>query len=214
MAEMVISIKRSTLIALMLVILLVFIGINQYLIFSINSALSKGVSISGRIVEKTPQITTQTEPTGEQASSDIVQQIYDEVVPKEGAQTDYGITFSNEGLQTLVGHQRSISLSGEDQQRYIKIGTSPDTACEYCCGIGERGALRDDGNIACGCAHNIALAGLIKYLIQQGYTDEQILDEIQKWKAYFFPRGYVTEVLQERGISPESVGLPTQRGGC
>lgn len=204
MTEYTITISKNTLIMIMLLFLIGLVGLNQYLILSINSVIK--TLITGRAI-------ISQEGTVSQEGSDLVQQIYNEVVPKEGSPTDYGLTFSEQGLQTLVDYQL-ISLTGEDQQRYIKIGSSPDTACEYCCGIGERGALRDDGNIACGCAHNIALAGLIKFLIQQGYTDEQILEEIQRWKAYFFPRGYVIEVLEERGINPESVGLPTQRGGC
>lgn len=143
-----------------------------------------------------------------------INQIAEEVLVKEGEVTEYGLTFSTNGLNTLVDYANSISLTGDDQQRYISIGTQPNTACEYCCGIGNRGALRNDGRIACGCAHNIAFAGLIKYLIQEGYTDEQILDEILRWKSYFFPRDYLAEVLKERGISPEASGLPAQRGGC
>jgi len=201
--EIVITINRDLLVVIMLVFLVVLVGINQYLIFSITGAITRA-PITGRIVEE-------VQPTG---ITGIAQQIYEEVVPNEGEQTGYGIAFSTDGMNTLVNYYRSIELTGNEQERFINIGTKPDTSCEYCCGIGEGAAITEDGRAKCGCAHHLALIGLIKYLIQQGYTDEQILDETQRWKAYFFPQGYVSEVLEERGISPESAGLPTQRGGC
>ena len=203
--EIVIAINKDLLVAIMLIFLVVLVGINQYLIFSINSAIAR-VPIRGRVI--TPEEMAPTETTN------IAKQIYEEVVPKEGEQTDYGITFSTDGMNTLVGYYRSIELTGEERDRFIKIGTQPDTSCEYCCGIGDGPAITEDGRARCGCAHHLALIGLIKYLVKQGYTDQQILNEIQRWKAYFFPQGYVSEVLQERGISPESAGLPVQRGGC
>jgi len=200
-----ISISKNVIVVVMLVFLIGLIGINQYLISSINSAVGKS-PLTGRAV--TPQEGTTSE------GDNVVQQIYDEVVPKEGSDTGYGITFSTNGMNTLVGYYRSIELTGNGQEKFIAVGTQPNTGCEYCCGIGNGEAITSDGRTRCGCDHHLALIGLIKYLIQQGYSDEQILGEIQKWKAYFFPQGYVSEVLEERGINPESAGLPTQRGGC
>lgn len=198
--EAVITIGNDLLVAIMLVFLTVLVGINQYLVFSINSAMAR-VPVTGRAAA--PEETT-----------DIVQQIYEEVVPNEGERTEYGITFSADGMNVLVDYYRSIELTGSERERFINIGTQPDTSCEYCCGIGDGPAITEDGRAKCGCAHHLALIGLMKYLVQQGYADDQIFQEIQRWKAYFFPQGYVSEVLQERGISPESVGLPAQRGGC
>jgi hypothetical protein len=152
MGRKTITIKASTIITIMLIALLGLVGINQYLIYSIST--------TGRIVaqvKQTGEIQSGIQ-SGTGVQSDIVQRIYEEVVPKEGTKTEYGLVFSNQGLQALVNYQQSIELNGNEQQRYIRLGTSQDTACEYCCGIGERGSLREDGNIACGCSHNIALA--------------------------------------------------------
>lgn len=186
--------------ALIIGLLVVVIIFQAYQITTLKSQISKGNIITGSTLEKTPA--TQLE------------EIKKEVLTEEGSATGYGLTFSNNGIKTLVGYASSIELSGDEQTRYVSIGNQPDTACEYCCGIGERGALTQDGRIACGCEHNIAITGLIRYLIKEGYSDEEILQEIQKWKSYFFPKDYLAEVLDERGVSPESVGLPVQRGAC
>lgn len=197
-----IKIDKDLLIILILLPLIGLLGLNQYLIHLINIE-----------VGETPKVELNSQGNTNQETN-IVQQIYDEVVPKERKQTDYSISFSTSGMNTLVGYYRSIELVGDKQEKFINVGTQQDTGCEYCCGIGDGQAITIDGKSRCGCAHHLALIGLMKYLVQEGYSNEQILSEIQKWKAYFFPKGYVSEVLQERGVNPESVGLPAQRGGC
>lgn len=189
-----IKITKNSIAVILLIFSLIALGVNQYLLFLLSSKLA------GETWEM-------------QTQANIVQQIYDKI-PKDGEQTEYGLVFSTSGLETLVDFYTTLELTSEEWDRFIDIGTSSDTACEYCCGMEERGSVDKDGNVLCGCAHNVALAGLVKYLVKQGYSDEEIFNEIQRWKAYFFPRGYVTETLQEMGISPEAVGLPAQRGGC
>ena len=128
-----------------------------------------------------------------------------------------GVSYDNveAGLSILTGYERSIALTGNDQQRYIEVATTQGNACEFCCGIGDAGFGTADGRLACGCSHNIAFGGLTKWLIQNtDYTNEQISGEIQKWKVLFFPEGSVTKELERRNIAPESVGLKSMVGGC
>ena len=145
--------------------------------------------------------------------------LYTEIAPK--GTPDYGnkagVSYDQveESLNALVGYDKGITLAGAGEKRYIKIGTSKETACEFCCGIGEAGFGTAEGEIACGCGHNIAFSGLSKWLIQNSsYSDEQIIEEIKKWKILFFPKAAVAKELQKRGISPDSTDLPSQRGGC
>ena len=56
---------------------------------------------------------------------------------------------------------------------------------------------------------------MTKWLIANSdYTDEEIIAEIKKWKILFFPELAARKEAQKQGISPESIGLPKQVGGC
>lgn len=182
MVAVTITISKFSLVAFMLVILIVLIGVNQYLISSISSGLARA-PVTGATVAPTQTRTQAPQTTTPQA-------------------TEYGISFSEDGFNTLVGYSR-LDLTSEQKERFIRIGTQERTACEACCGIGKGPAIDSNGNPRCGCGHNLALIGLMKYLVKNygdKYTDQQILDEVMKWKVFFFP--------QLAG------GSPAQRGGC
>src|SRR3989344_3434331 len=93
-----------------------------------------------------------------------------------------------------------MQLNSAQMERYIKIGSS--IACEYCCGA--KTLVFSDGERACGCAHSYAMRGLAKYLLTEhpDMTDEQILNELGKWKVLFFPGVHEkkAEVLKANGI--------------
>ena len=123
-------------------------------------------------------------------------------------------------LEEEIGFQ---NLTEGEKTRYIKIATTWGTACEFCCGL-KTSFGNEKGQRLCGCAHNIAFSGLAMWMIKQGYKDEEILTEIAKWKALFFPKQTLTKKLQdlekkgEEGIKeileefPEF--LPQMVGGC
>lgn len=119
--------------------------------------------------------------------------------------------------------ENKIILMGEELERYIAIGSQ--TACKYCCSA--QTLVRKDGSAACGCAHSQAMRGLAAYLIKehpQHYTDEELLNELNRWRAVFFPKQTLVGVLREKqeagepGIEemleefPEF--LPLMVGGC
>jgi hypothetical protein len=114
-------------------------------------------------------------------------------------------------------------LTEPELKRYKKIGSS--IACEYCCGA--KTLTREDGAAACGCAHSIMMRGLAAYLVKnhsQEFTDEQILEELTKWKITYFPKQTLSAELArlakdgEPGIEqilkefPDF--LPQMVGGC
>ena len=104
-------------------------------------------------------------------------------------------------------------LTDEQKARYIKIGSS--IACEYCCGA--KALVMKDGKPACGCAHSAAMRALTKYLLTKHgseYTDEQILDQLTKWKTLFFPKQMTAKLLQQSGNTQVSSQLPNMVGGC
>lgn len=122
----------------------------------------------------------------------------------------------------LTYGSQKIILTGSDLERYIKIGKL--TACKYCCGA--KTLVFDNGEAACGCEHSQMMRGLLAYLIknQPQLSDEKMLEELNKWRATFFPKQILQEVLAEKvrtgeeGIQeliaefPEF--LPQMVGGC
>ena len=107
---------------------------------------------------------------------------------------------------------QQIKLSGEGKDRYVRIVSS--ISCEYCCGV--ESIINKDGSAACGCAHSFAMRGVAKYLIKNHpneFTDDEILEELGKWKALFFPAqmGKKALVLQEKGIELNYINLASNR---
>jgi len=193
-------------------------GIVLMTILGIGLLLSRAVILPSKKEAGISQSQATTGTTSLQGSS-IAQNLLKEIIPI--GTPDYGekagVSYDEiqQSLNTLVGYNESITLDETQKQRYVKIGASPLTACEFCCGVGERGFAKSDGTLLCGCAHNIAFSGLTKWLIQNSfYTDEQIISEIGKWKILFFPKGSVEKEMQKRGITPSEGGLPEMRGGC
>lgn len=124
---------------------------------------------------------------------------------------------ANETIASLSAFDREaseklIELSGNEKERYIKIASQ--IACEYCCGA--KSLIFDDGKRACGCAHSYAMRGLAKYLLQNhpsDFTDDQILEELGKWKTLFFPGvlAQKAQVLKEKGIELNYINLASNR---
>lgn len=193
----------KTLDGIVLAAIIVLVGIIVFQFFLVSSLMS-GIG-TGSV-------------TGATTNSDVnalIAEIMPSGTPDYGNEAGVSYDSVEQSLQTLIGYQQSISLTGSDQDRFIEIATTPDTACEYCCGIGNAGFGTSDGSIACGCGHNIAFGGLTKWLIKNtDYTNEQIIQEISKWKILFFPGPAVASELQARGIDPATAGLASQVGGC
>ncbi len=115
-------------------------------------------------------------------------------------------------ISKLARYDQEIDLQGADLQRYVKIGTS--IACEYCCGANT--LVFATGAPACGCAHSYAMRGLAKYLIKNHgseYTDDQILEELGKWKTLFFPGPISAKaaVLKSQGIELNYINLASNK---
>ncbi len=114
-------------------------------------------------------------------------------------------------------------LSAAELERYKKIGSS--IACEYCCGVTT--LVFENGEAACGCAHSAMMRGLSAYLIKnhpQEFTDEQILNELTKWKITYFPKQTLSAELDKKAKAGEAGieqilkefpdFLPQMVGGC
>ena len=115
---------------------------------------------------------------------------------------------ANANIAVLSNLDRTITLTGDELQRYIDITLK--ISCEYCCGASS--VIRSDGSSACGCAHSYAMRGLSKYLVSEHgseYTDDEILAELGKWKVLFFPGIHEVKAaaLKEQGIEINYINL-------
>ncbi len=108
----------------------------------------------------------------------------------------------------------SILLEEGDLERYIDILyiRNGGMSCEYCCGA--RSIIFENGEPACGCAHSYAMRGLAKYLITEHgseFSDDEILNEIGKWKVLFFPDIHERKagIMKQNGIDIDYISLTT-----
>ena len=99
------------------------------------------------------------------------------------------------------GTANAIQLTPEEEQRWQKL-TSVFT-CDFCCG----GPNSVTTISRCGCAHSYAWQGMAKFFIKYypQYTDEQILGEMTKWKALWYPQGMIQDYLVYTGQQPASI---------
>ena len=220
----------NTMMLLLMSALVVLLLFNQYQMNTLSGKLAAGGSAGSAALTAAAVGGASPAPSGGAASgssgssgSTDLQAIINEVIPT-GTPAVYGpelgVSFDKpiESITILVNIDRTVShtsLTADQLKRYVRVGTS--ISCEYCCGA--QTLVFPDGSMACGCEHSFAMRGLAKYLITKHgseYTDEQVLGELARWKALFFPQQTVEKELALRGSSqPNSVAdLPQQVGGC
>ncbi|MBI4450954.1 hypothetical protein HY642_03190 [Candidatus Woesearchaeota archaeon] len=135
---------------------------------------------------------------------------------------ELGVSFDDPlGSKTKLGqYEKATKLEGAALDRYNHIVGA--FTCDFCCGSPKNPTVIN----RCGCAHAAAWRGLAKYFVQQGdkYSDLQILGEMTRWKALWYPGPIVNRLLQEFGSestgastasAPANVkSLPQMVGGC
>lgn len=115
-------------------------------------------------------------------------------------------------IKVLGNLDTSIKLTGSDLQCYI--GIASQISCEYCCGADS--IIFENGDAACGCAHSYAMRGLAKYLIKNHgseFSDDEILEEMGKWKVLFFPAQHQAKAsaLKDKGIELNYINLASNK---
>ncbi len=173
--------------------------------------------IAGSSVIDTPQQNVQSTQTQNTQSIDILPKGVPEIYGKELSVSYDDISVNDQQkadavLKKIGALDTQIKLSGEEQQRYIKVGTQ--ISCEYCCGV--ETIIFENGQAACGCAHSFAMRGIAKYILKyhgKEYTDDQILEELGKWKALFFPSKMAAkaQVLKDKGIELNYINLGSNK---
>jgi hypothetical protein len=117
-------------------------------------------------------------------------------------------------IRKMAMIDQSTVLEGAQLDRYIDILYNMENgmSCEYCCGA--RSIIFENGQAACGCAHSFAMRGLTKHLIQNSQlSNEQILEEIGKWKTLFFPSQMTQKaaILEQNGIEFNYINLASNK---
>ena len=119
---------------------------------------------------------------------------------------------ANAVISKMGSYDTNIQLNQQQMQRYINIlyNMNGGISCEYCCGA--QAVIFKNGRLACNCAHSAAMRGITKYLLKyhgDQMSDEQILTEVAKWKARFFPQQYLkkAKALQQNGIPVTYINL-------
>ena len=147
-----------------------------------------------------------------QADSDtVLDEIRAEIIPVEGAETEYGIPLSLNSLPEFVGWWYTLVPLIEADARYID-GLSALVA--PCCddNLAVKCCCENDAGQAC----NIIRSGkgLAAHLIQDlDYNTEQVTASVLEWFRFARSDYYLALELQNRQISPLLYGLTTQ-GSC
>src|SRR3989344_4788687 len=112
------------------------------------------------------------------------------------------------GAQSIIFRREDIAALNENIDAAIAAGKiTENEAKQY---------RQQPGGAACGCAHSYAMRGLAKYLLTQHgseYTNDQILEELGKWKTLFFPgvKQQKAAVLEEKGIELNYINLASNK---
>lgn len=141
---------------------------------------------------------------------EMLERVEAELIPGEGSETGYGLAFDEVGYSALIewnNHLRPAARWADDYEGLdIRLP---------CCGA-ERPFADEERN--CGCGHHRALYGAAKHLLEAGYSRSETQTELDRWKAFFFPRETLLAELEARSLEDpayvEAIEALGERGGC
>ncbi len=177
---------------MMLVVILLFLA-NQYFVSQAVGSSSLGGSRGSKIQLR--------DNAGEgEIIAAILPKDSDTVRPYtwQGQQVTLSAGTPGNGYDMLVAMNKSVNLVDESQKS--RFSDLSNTIYHPCCDVPIG---------SCGCKHAVAARGLVKYLLAEGYTDEQIKDEVFVWNRYWWPKHYATAAiyLNSQGTNPASVSV-------
>ena len=104
----------------------------------------------------------------------------------------------------------------ETWNSYLSLAAAPKgISCEACCGLGPQ-SVDAKGDLMCGCKHAPALQAIALGLVKHtDYNDAEVLREVMRWKAMFFPKNMVETAMSIAGTDLSQLkDLPGMVGGC
>lgn len=187
---------------------------NQIQLFNLSSSLGKGsapVVAAGTSSGTSSGSSIINVSTGMSADA-VYAAIMPRGVPRQYG-TELGVSFDNpEAAISALSKYDGMALSGDLLQRYISVAGA--ISCEYCCTAPS--IIFSNGQAACGCAHSGMMRGLAKYLLKNhaaDWTDDQLLEELGKWKTTFFPKQLTNKalILAQNGIELDYINLASNK---
>lgn len=141
---------------------------------------------------------------------ELLEAIYDEIIPPAGAETSYGIPLDLANLPMFIDWFYEIDLGSEEQKVFhdalielVAPCCDDNTMFRCCCEKGER---------ACNLVRSGK--GLAAHLIRDmEYDIGQVREAVLQWLTFARPDYYVARELEERGIDPRRYDLTTL-GSC
>lgn len=214
--------KYLTTLVVLFSLLLIF---NQIQIYGITGKVGGSIALVSAEevydIKSTSQAIASLFPVGEiQSEEDAIAMMIAQGTPEYGEAM--GVTYDDpvEALAILAGAYPALKqqIQNEDSEvweRYLNLATKPvGISCEFCCGVGPTGITKS-GDLRCGCKHNPAVQTITLWLMQNtDYDDAQILTEVMKWKALFYPRDMVGLAMKASGGEIDAGNLPGMVGGC
>ncbi|MDE3088797.1 MAG: hypothetical protein KGJ80_05375 [Chloroflexota bacterium] len=175
------------------------------------------VSVAGTVASREAPSAAPAAPTLEPTASPALIQaraalarVRDEIVPREGLATDYGVTFSDAGYQTLIQWNEEFKV----EPRYADAFESLDFILPCC---DWRKPSRDE-TTNCACGHHQTLEGLSKKLLSDGWSRDAVQREVSSWTRYLFPQEAVRAEMEQRAqLDPEMKAVLEElkaRGEC
>ncbi len=167
------------------------------LFFLVNQYFTSQVLGSNRPKSSGPKIELRNGATEGEIIQAVLPQNSDTVRPYkwQGQEVTLSAQVPGNGYDKLVEMNRLSLATPEQQQRYK---TLTDEIYHPCC---------DVSISRCGCKHAVAAQGLIKFLLTEGYDDNQIKDEVFLWNRYWWPKHYATAAiyLNSQGSNPSTI---------
>ncbi|MBI2653712.1 hypothetical protein HYX02_02765 [Candidatus Woesearchaeota archaeon] len=192
----------------LLILVVLVMGFNAYQISQL-----KGIKKTSTSNNQNNQITAQSAFSG----IDVIPKGIPRLYGKELGVSYDDVSASNQQkadatIKRLGTLDEQINLNGKEIERYISIASQ--ISCEYCCGV--ESIIFSNGKPACGCNHSYAMRGLAKYLIKNHgdeFTNDEILEELGKWKTLFFPDAIAKKaaILKGKGIELNYINLASNK---
>lgn len=126
----------------------------------------------------------------------VVARVRDEIIPREGQATKYGVTFSDAGYDILIKWNGEVKVD-----EHCADGFESLNLLLPCCNW-DTPSRNEEKNCACG--HHQALEGLSKKLLHDGWDSRAVQAEVTKWTGFLFPVETLSKEMERRAqLDPE-----------
>lgn len=183
--------QANATVAFLVALVLIALISGIMLIPTVVATLQPGRGVS----EAASTVTPTTSPALEKARA-ILARLRDDVIPREGLGTDYGVTFSDAGYETLIEWNADLKVEARDAGAFESLDLMLP-CCDW-----SKPSRNEESNCACG--HHQALEGLAKKLLSEGRALVAVQREVTEWSRYLYPKEALAAEMEKRAqLDPE-----------